>query len=141
MPIAVSVVPLSEVAWTNTWPRGREPDLDPVLGGGAGAPGDRVHVLVAADRELVGGDAKLRSMSWAETVVSTALRVLPAAGTLIVPVGACDVVVGGRAQQGVAATGGGAVPVVDHGPAELVLGIDRGPGRLGDRPGEACRCR
>ena len=101
MPIAVSVVPLSEVAWTNTWPPGREPDLDPVLGGGAGAPRDRVHVLVAADGELVGGDARTtRSMSCAETVVSTALRVLPAAGMLIVPVDAGDVVVGGACSAG-----------------------------------------
>ena len=137
MPIAVSVVPLSEVAWTNTWPRGREPDLDPVLGGGAGAPGDAYTYWWPPTASLSVAKAKTEV-----DVLGRDRRQHRAAG--VARGGhadrarrARDVVVGSRAQQGVGTTGGGAVPVVDHGPAELVLGVHRGPGRLGDRPGEA----
>ena len=56
VPMAVSTLLTTAVAWTKTAPLVREAQLGPVLGGGVDAPGDAVDELVAADGGAIGRD-------------------------------------------------------------------------------------
>ena len=86
MPIAVSVVPLSEVAWTNTWPVVASRTLTRYSAVALTRRAIAYTYWWPPTASLSVATENDRSTSCAETVVSTALRVLPAAGTLIVPV-------------------------------------------------------